>query len=281
MLARLGEPFDSPDYLFEIKWDGIRALTFTSRGAYRLLSRNNRPLEKRFGEMSFLGDLNGGLIVDGEIVALEEGKPQFHLLLSKDERTTKAVYVVFDLLYEGFEPLMELPLVERRERLRAIVRRFGHPRLLFSDSVREHGRQFFESACSNGLEGVVAKRLNSRYLPGRRSDAWIKIKRTRRIYCAVIGFIPKGEGDFQSLVLASDDEKGQLSFIGTVGTGFTEAMRRRINAFLRANPLPAPVVPCELPACWVEPRLICAVEFSEITPKGLLRAPVFKELKPT
>jgi DNA ligase D-like protein (predicted ligase) len=280
MLARLGQPFDSPEHIFEIKWDGIRALAFAATGSTRLRSRGNRPLDGRFPELSFLDTLERGLVLDGEIVAFKDGRPELSLVLSRSrtDRPEGAAYMVFDLLYQGFEPTIDLPVEERRDRLRALVRRAGHPGLLFSDSVSAAGRQLFVEACRSGLEGVVAKRLGSRYLPGRRSDAWVKIKQTQRMYCVVIGFLPSAERDFQSLVLASDDRTGSLGYVGTVGTGFAAADRERVVGYLRRNLRTAPVVPCPLNARWVEPGLFCLVEFSELTPNGLLRSPVFKEV---
>jgi ATP-dependent DNA ligase len=281
MLAKSGKPFDSPDHLFEIKWDGIRALTFVADGSSRQLSRNNRSLRRRFPWMSFLDKLEDGTVMDGEIVALRDGKPDFELVVSKadaNEKSASRVYVVFDLLYQGFQPLMSLPLEERRERLRSTVQRFAQPRLVFSESVFQTGVQFYDSACRRGLEGVVAKRLQSRYIPGRRSDSWTKIKRIQRLYCTVIGFLEKGSNDFKSLILASNGPEGRLCYVGSVGSGFSNALRDRINSYLWNNLRPTPVVSCPLPGRWSEPGLFCTIDYVEKTSRGLLRSPVFKEL---
>jgi bifunctional non-homologous end joining protein LigD len=123
---------------------------------------------------------------------------------------------------------------------------------------------------------VVAKRLESRYLPGKRTDAWLKIKRTLRTYCAVIGFLPDGD-DLKSLLVAVED-RGTLRYAGRVGSGWSAAKRAEINARVRRRVRAEPIVPCAVDATWVEPGLYCTVDFLERTETGELRAPVFVEL---
>jgi len=187
MLALPGVPFDSPDHLFEIKWNGTRVLAFVDQGGYRLVNRHRVDVTDRYPELGFLANLPAGIILDGEIVVLRQGKPDFGLLLSRNQtraplkirslaRMLPATYVVFDLLYHRFESLLALPLDERRERLEKLMRRNTHPRLVFSQGVIGSGKAFFAEVCRLRLEGVMAKRLASRYRPGRRTDAWIKIK---------------------------------------------------------------------------------------------------------
>ena len=187
MLAQEGPPFDSPEHLFEIKWDGTRVLAFIDQSGYRLVNRNRADVTDRYPELGFLATLPAGIVLDGEIVVLRQGKPDFRLLLSRNQtraplkirslaRTFPATYVVFDLLYHRFESLLTLPLSMRRERLEKLMRQFAHPRLVFSQGVVGPGKAFFAEVCRLRLEGVMAKRLASRYRPGRRTDAWIKIK---------------------------------------------------------------------------------------------------------
>lgn len=128
-----------------------------------------------------------------------------------------------------------------------------------------------------GLEGLVAKRLASPYLPGKRSDAWIKIKRSQEVYCLVIGFEPSGKNDFRSLILAHEHE-GKLRCVGKAGTGFDAAMRRRLNDWLWSHLRPKPVIPCKHKGKWVEPHLVCRVSCMEITKAGEMRAPAFQGL---
>jgi ATP-dependent DNA ligase len=185
MLAKPGVPFDSQEHLFELKWDGTRALAFVDSRSYRLVNRHRADVTDRYPELGFLNDLPTGIVLDGEVVVLRQGKPDFGLLLSRNQaraslkiqslaRTFPATYMVFDLIYHRFESLLALPLWARRQRLEMVVRTCANPGLVFSEGIVGEGRAFFEAVCAEGLEGVVAKRLDGRYRPGRR--AWIKIK---------------------------------------------------------------------------------------------------------
>ena len=185
MLAKPGVPFDSSDHLFELKWDGTRVLAFVDSRGYRLVNRHRADVTDRYPELRFLNDLPVGTILDGEVVVLRQGKPDFKLLLSRNQarapikirslaKTLPATYVVFDLLYHRFESLLALPLWERRQRLETVARACADSKLVFSEGIVGSGRAFFEAVRAEGLEGVVAKRLDGRYRPGRR--AWIKIK---------------------------------------------------------------------------------------------------------
>jgi ATP-dependent DNA ligase len=156
--------------------------------------------------------------------------------------------------------------------------------MIMSQGVTGDGKAYFEQACAAGLEGVVAKRLSSPYLPGKRTEAWIKIKRQQIYCCVVIGFTPaetasgKEDRDFAALVIAADVD-GQLECVGRVGSGFDGPLRRRINDYLWSHLTPKPVIPCkEKGARWVEPGLYCNVRCMERTPGGQLRAPAFIEL---
>jgi bifunctional non-homologous end joining protein LigD len=185
MLAKRGVPFDSSEHVFEVKWDGTRVLAFVESYGYRLVNRHRADVTDRFPELVFLNNLPAGIVLDGEVVVLRQGKPDFGLLLSRNQaraslkiqslaRTFPATYVVFDLLYDRFVSLLALPLRARRQRLDRVVQACDDPRLAFSEGIVGPGRAFFEAVCQKGLEGVVAKRLDGRYRPGRR--AWIKIK---------------------------------------------------------------------------------------------------------
>jgi DNA ligase D-like protein (predicted ligase) len=288
MLAKPGEPFDSDQYLFEIKWDGTRTLAFIETGGYRLLNRRRVDMTGRYPELDFLATLPPGTVLDGELVVMHEGKPSLAMLQSREHtrsplrirtlaRQIPATYLVFDQLYHDYQSLMTQPLRERRELLRQTVKTCGHPRLIVSEGVVARGKAFFEETCRQGLEGMVAKRLNSRYLPGKRTDAWIKVKRRQSMYCAIIGFLPFGRDDFGSLILAAE-EGGQLRCIGKVGSGFDTRLRERLNPLLWSRLIPKPVVATKLRGKWVQPGLYCRVSYLERTPNGELRAPVFEEL---
>lgn len=290
MLAQSGQPFDSDEYLFEVKWDGTRALAFVEDGGYRLVNRRQIDMTERYPEFEFLADLPPGTVLDGEIVVLDGGKPDFNRLLSREQsrsplrirsmaKTMPATYIVFDQLFQDHRSLLNKPLLERRSRLAETVRRSrSKSRLVFSEGVVGAGEAFFQQVADQGLEGVVAKRMSSRYLPGKRTSAWIKIKRTNRICCAIIGFLPAGKDDFRSLILASDDDAG-LQLIGKVGTGFDQKLRDRINSLLWGQLQDRPMIHCRERAKWVEPGLYCWVSYLERTKNGELRAPVFESLE--
>lgn len=272
MLAVLGQPFDSPHHLFEVKWDGFRALTRVDDAGVRWTSRRQVDLTRRFGDLDWLRRAPKGLALDGEIVALTDGRPDFERLLER--RPGPVVYVAFDVLYVGYERLTGLPLRERRAHLAEIVQAIGDPRLLLSDGVVGAGVAFFEQLVARGFEGVVGKRLDSVYEAGQRTGAWIKAKRSQTLQCVVVGYVAEGN-DLRSLALAAPDEQGVLRYVGRCGSGLDVDTRRALLPRLRARPRPAPLIVCDEKAVWVEPGVYCVVKFVERTKSGHLRAPVF------
>jgi len=288
MLAAAGDPFDSDEFLFEIKWDGTRALAFIDRGEVRLMNRRRIDMTARYPELAFMGSLPAGTVLDGEIVALKRGKPDFGALQRREHAGSRlrvrmlsgsmpATFMAFDLLYQRHRPILDEPLSLRRQRLRELIEHRPHSLLVFSDGVIGAGRDYFAAACQRGLEGVMAKRLDSRYTPGRRSGAWVKIKQCHTLLCAVIGFLPDGENDFRSLLLATD-EGGKAVYVGRVSSGIDQGTHEQLKAMLFANVIPRPVVDCHVKARWVEPVVYCTIRYLERTASGQLRAPVFVEV---
>lgn len=288
MLATLvEEPFDSERHLFEIKWDGIRALSFVEGGAARVRSRNRHDLGPAYPELEGLSALPEGTLLDGELVVLVDDRPSFSASLERLQargklrveslaRRLPARYVVFDLLYEAGEALLARPLSERRERLRALLESAGDPRLAFSDGVVGPGRAFFEEVRARELEGLVAKELDGAYLPGKRTRSWIKVKTTRTVPCAILGYVADERGDLVSVLVALEED-GRLVSVGRVGSGLGDALRARLTELCRARLRPTPFVDCPEKGIWVEPGLYCLVSYLERTTNGL-RAPVFVEL---
>ena len=187
MLARPGQPFDCPDHLFEVKWDGMRALVYVDREGLRIVSRHGNDLTEQFPELACLAELPPGTVLDGELVVLREGFPDLSLLATRHQvrapqkicllsRTTPAVLIAFDLLYCDYRSLMPQTLLRRRDRLAAMLQSANAQQVVFSEGIVGAGQVFYEQVIARQLEGVMAKRLTSRYLPGRRSDAWLKIK---------------------------------------------------------------------------------------------------------
>jgi bifunctional non-homologous end joining protein LigD len=289
MLAQIGQPFDSPAHLFEVKWDGVRVLAFIEGGQYRLHSRHRRDLRERYPELEFLSRLPDGTLLDGELVVLRpDGRPDFPAMLGRENaraaariqkaaRTSPVTYVVFDLLYAEGRSLLEESFAARRARLADLVTGTAAPRLLLSTGIEGAGLHLFEAVRKQGLEGIVAKRLDSTYRPGVRSDAWLKIKPVQVLHCAILGYEPDGARDFKSLILAADVD-GELRCVGKVGTGFTVAMKARLRALLFARPARAPLIDAGMKGAWIAPGLYCAVSYLERTANGSLRAPVFLEL---
>lgn len=296
MLAMLGrEPFDSDDYLFEIKWDGLRALTFVESGGYRILGRSTADFTPRYPELDFLANLPPGTLIDGELVVLRDGKPDFHEVMAREQArdpgrirglmaTHPVAYIAFDLIYRDGASLLKTPLVERRDRLREIVAACGDPRLAFSDGVTGEGLRFYDGIVEQGLEGMVAKRLSSPYRPGRRTESWIKVKPRHSIQCVILGYVAEGN-DLRSLVVAADFD-GRLEAVGRVGSGLTAQVGQRLLKQLRTLHRDEALIECPETGAfgpsqapqWVDPELFCSVSFVERNANGGLRAPVFERL---
>lgn len=291
MLAKLGGAFDSPDFLFEIKWDGTRALCYGEGEGFRLQNRRQVPMNERYPELEGLAQLPRGCVIDGEIVVLRSGRPDFARLLQREQavnagrikalaRTIPVTYVVFDLLYERFTSLMRLPLAQRREKLHRKVQALGDAHIVMSQGIVGDGRAYFEQAAAQELEGIIAKRLSSPYLPGQRTDHWIKIKRRQQVPCAIVGYVPDPVRGLKSLIIAADFDGG-LRCVGKVGSGIGERMSRRLLEAMRQRHREKPIIACKIAEReirWLEPGLLCQVSFLERTEDGNLRAPVFERL---
>lgn len=288
MLATRGAPFDSDEYLFEIKWDGVRALASCEGREAQLVSRNEQPLSPKFPELfDPLTSLPSSSLLDGELILLRDGRADFPGILERVQRKTPlrgtvrpVTYVVFDLLFHEGERITSRPFKERRRLLREVIDHIDSPRLVLSDGVEGAGIAAFEHALEAGHEGVVAKRLDSPYLTGKRSTHWVKVKRSGTLVAAIIGLLLDESGDIRSLAVAADID-GELRWVGNVGSGLDETSRRKIREALSGRIRPAPLVPCAVEAQWVEPDLMCTVGYHEMTVSGMLRAPVFKGLAPT
>jgi bifunctional non-homologous end joining protein LigD len=300
MMARAGKlPRDDEDWAFEIKWDGVRAIATSEPGRLRLHSRNLLDITSRYPEV---GRLNRALshqraVLDGEIVALDgSGRPSFGALQRRmhvgSESTVRRLareipvtYVIFDLLWLDGHSLMGLPYAERRARLDELELADGE-RWRVPEHVVGHGAQLLAATSEQGLEGVLAKRLDSVYEPGRRTGNWLKIKNVERQEVVIGGWMP-GEGrrsDRIGALLVGVQEDGGLRYAGRVGTGFTDAELDRLAGEL--GPLRRETSPFDsdgpkMPrgAVFVEPDRVAEVEFREWTESGHLRAPSYKGLR--
>jgi len=287
MLAVAAEPFDSPEYVFEVKWNGIRALAARDGGPWRLWGRDCAAYQTRYPELDVLQKLPAGTVLDGEIVQFQGALPDLDALLGRHSlacprtiahlcRQSPVNYVVFDALYEKGRCLFGQPLETRRASAEQLVRKLGEPRVVFSTGVEGRGRVFFEEAVRRGQEGVMAKHRASRYLPGRRSAAWKKIKPVHSLSAVIFGFRP-GRTGFRSLFVAAL-RQGSLRYVAHLRVGFTDSVRRTLRTLLAQRVRAAPVVACPERGVWVEPDLYCRVRFLEWTPGGRLRGASFAGL---
>lgn len=293
-------PFDSPDWLFEIKWDGYRAVSFIQQGKVRLVSRNQNDLTAQFAELRDLPQFikADSAVLDGEVVALDEqGRSSFSLMQQRTgirahgrrvagQADLPIAYYVFDLIYVDGYDLRRVSLEERKQVLSEIV---SNQKLVrYSEHFLEHGKALFEAAKQQGLEGILAKRRGSCY-EERRTREWLKIKVTQTIDCVIGGYTdPEGSRQyFGSLVLGLFNEKKQLLHVGQVGTGFNQNTLKQVSHVLKEletkqSPFHGGVDARHVH--WIKPELVAEVKFTEWTHEtaqgGLkLRAPVFIGLR--
>ncbi|MBS2038326.1 DNA ligase D [bacterium] len=283
-LAQTGQAFSSPDYAFEMKWDGFRALAFRQAGDLRLLSRRGNSLLRSMPELSVLSSSFAAreFVLDGEIVCLDaEGVPQFQKLQSRSQAarpnlSNPVLFYAFDLIYLDGQDLRMVPWSLRRQYLEEGLQPSSWVRL--SATIEGDGLAFYELVKQRGLEGIVAKRKASPYL-GKRSSDWIKIK-TRYELEAVIGGItpPEGGRTHFGALMVGVLEDGQLRHVGNVGSGFSQEELARLDGLLeRSQQCPfAEKPPGQL--AWVKPVLKCNVLYQEKTEAGILRAPVYHGL---
>ncbi len=303
MLATsVDEPFDGAEWLFEIKWDGYRAIAFIADGNLRLVSRNQNELTARFPELKDLPKFVKAktAILDGEVVALDdEGRASFSLMQQRTgfrpggrrgaaTADVAILFYAFDLLYLDGYDLRKLPLEARKKKLASVL--VTGNSLRYSDHYEKHGKTLFEMARAKGLEGILAKKRDSIYQE-RRTSEWLKIKITRRVECVIGGYTePEGSrAHFGSIVLGLYDKQGRLIHVGQAGSGFDQGSLDEVWKLLKKRETKKNPFHGEVEALrkvyWVKPELVAEIEFAEWTggasagsgPK--LRAPVFLGLR--
>jgi bifunctional non-homologous end joining protein LigD len=298
MLATLiDEPFDSEQWQFEVKWDGYRAISYLSKGNVEILSRNNKSFDSKFSPLyQQLQNWSVNAILDGEIVVLgDNGLSDFSALQNwHGSQDGKLVYYLFDILSLNGEDLTSFPLSRRRELLESLELPTGD-NLRLGTIYSGSGIEAFRHAEQTGLEGIVAKRRNSLYLPGKRSKDWLKIKVHQRQEVVIAGFTKKEDSPrpFSSLLLGVYQQNG-LRYVGKVGTGFSQKLEKEM--IWELLPLQRSTSPfshaegSELSArlradiskertTWLEPELVCEVAYSELTKDGFFRHPAFKGMR--
>jgi bifunctional non-homologous end joining protein LigD len=290
VLATLTDaPFDDPAWVFESKWDGFRTVAQITRGDVMLYSRsglivsdNYKPIAKALEKMRH------DAVIDGELVAFDDsGISRFQLLQNALNTSANLHYCVFDIMFLDGEDLRDLPLTERKRALKRVLPR--HPLLAYSEHWPEHGIKVFKEAAKLGLEGIMAKRANSRYLSGERSKDWLKIKTGKRQEAVIVGYTAprRTRPYFGALVMAVREDDG-WRYVGRVGTGFSHAMLKDLHGKL--SPLRTISSPFKRRVkngtiTWVKPKLVAEVKFTEWTSDGEMRHPAFlglrRDKKPT
>jgi bifunctional non-homologous end joining protein LigD len=298
MLATLvDKPFDEPGWTYEIKWDGYRAIAYLENGQVQLLSRNNKSFNEKFYPVyDELRKWKGTLVLDGEIIVVnDEGISDFEGLQNwRSEADGRLMFYVFDILWNDQQDLMPLPLAQRRQLLESIIPN-ENAIVKLSEEVDANGIELFEVAATMGLEGIIAKKKESIYLPGVRSKEWLKIKTEKRQEAIICGFTRNENTSkkFSALLMGVYDQ-GELVFIGPVGTGFDNKTQDELLAKMnsikvkrcpfkevpeynkpsrfRPNPPKAEVT-------WVKPQLVAEISLRAGTKGGAMRQPSFKGLR--
>jgi len=298
MLCRLAElPASDEGWAAEVKWDGVRALAYCRGGEVELRTRNLNDVTDQFPEVAGIATQLGGrdAVLDGELVAFDaDGRPSFERLQQRlhiaDERLVRermraypVTYVVFDLLYFDGHSLLAEPYARRRELLEALE--LDGPSWQTPAYSTGHLAELLAASAEQELEGLVLKRLDSAYLPGKRAGTWLKVKNVGRQEFVIGGWEPgegRRRGRLGSILLGWFDAEGALRYAGKVGTGFSERDLDELLARLRplareGNPFAGGRGPRG--ASYVEPELVCEVEFRELTADGLVRHGAFKGLR--
>ena len=286
MLAKeITEPFDNADWLFEIKWDGYRAITEKKNSEILLYSRNGLSFQQKYPiVVDQLKSINADAVLDGEIVVLDEnGKPNFQYLQHYSENQDRPIqYQVFDLLSLNGTDTSELELVKRKELLKQLIPE--NEVIKYCDHILEHGVSFFELTTQNGLEGMIAKKVDSPYIPGKRTGDWVKVKNHQTQETIIAGYTApeKSRKFFGALILAEKRGK-EFVYVGHTGTGFSDKLLKEMYALMQ--PLIQTTSPFKekiktnSPVTWIKPELVCEIKFAEITKDGKFRHPVFLRLR--
>ncbi len=280
------EAFDDGNHVFQIKWDGVRGLTLVDDGVH-IYNRHLRDKTRQYPDLiQMLSGLPKGTLLDGEIVALDDsGHPSFPQVMARDAliseskiqqavRRNPVMYMVFDVLYWKGESMMVLPWNQRDELLQDILEPFSRSPVQKVDSFIGEGVSLFQAACKNNLEGIVAKRMDSPYLPGQKSELWRKVKCWRTLMAPVLGYL-ENEGRLRSLILGLQ-EGDRWNYIGNAYSGLDQKSAQALHLYLcNLSPLPSPfpVSPPLAEPHYVASQLLAEVRYAEWSREGRLRHP--------
>ncbi|MFO7719278.1 MAG: DNA ligase D [Gillisia sp.] len=278
--------FNDPKWIYELKWDGYRMIANIKDGKATLYSRNGNSFNSKFSKLKRdLEQIPHNVILDGEVVIVDKkGVPDFQKLQNYDEQTLGELrFYVFDMLYLNGLSMLDLPLLERKSLIEEVLEGTYHT--FFCDHMEGMGSAFYQRAIDAGMEGVIAKKADSTYSPGYRSESWLKIKAVQSTEAIICGFTDSESGGspFGSLILGMYKEE-KLSYIGNCGSGFSVAEQKKLRATFRKmetekSPFKKKInLKGRIPH-WLKPKFICEVHFTEWTKTGRLRHPVYKGLR--
>ena len=286
MLAKLHDKaFNDAEWVYEIKWDGYRAIADIGKNEIKLYSRNGLSFKTDYPAVyEELKKIKKNVVLDGEIVALDsEGKPAFQLIQQyAQDQSVALCYYVFDCLYVNGKSIENKPLLERKQILKDLLPESDV--IKYCDHIAEKGKEFFAAVKKQGLEGMIAKRADGIYTEGARSNEWLKVKNVIMEEAVIAGYTePRGGRKFFGALVLGLYKKGRLEYIGHTGTGFDDKTLKAVYAQLQ--PLKTDKSPFDVkvavnaPVTWVKPELVCNLKYSEITEGGHRRHPVFMGLR--
>jgi bifunctional non-homologous end joining protein LigD len=286
MLAKeTDRAFDDANWLFEIKWDGYRAISEIKQGKVELYSRNGNSFNTAYPVvLHALEKMKDDLVLDGEVVVLnEDGKSDFQKLQHYEDNTQYPLcYYVFDVLSINGHSTYELPLTERKKLLKKIIHK--NPVIKYSDHIAEQGKAFFEAAGKKDMEGIMAKKAGSLYYPGVRTNEWLKIKHHKSAEVIITGFTkPNGSRKYFGALVLAIRSGDKLKYAGHTGSGFSESglkeMYDKLKPLIKKESPFDEVVKTNAPVTWVKPVLICEIKFTEWTTDNKMRHPIFLRLR--
>lgn len=289
LLNEVKEPFDDEDYIYELKLDGIRCVAYIEQKSVTLQNKRFKDLTDIYPELSDICKcVKKRVILDGELVVLTDGKPDFYALqkrslmgdkfrISLAAKKNPVQFVAYDILYFDGKDLTDKPLMERKEILSKAVTE-GH-NLSVSRWIEKNGVAFFELAKKENLEGIVAKKKDGLYHIGKRTSDWIKIKVMQDEDLLVLGYQPDDDGNVKDLILGYYDESGELKCRGKVYLGVSKAERKIIADFAKKNTVKRPWFEKYKNVVWLKPQLVGTVQYMHETESGGMRQPVWKGLR--
>lgn len=289
LLNEVKEPFDDDDYIYELKLDGIRCVAYIEPKSVTLQNKRFKDLTDIYPELSDISKcVKKRVILDGELVVLTDGKPDFYALQKRSlmgdkfrialaAKKNPVQFVAYDILYYDGKDLTDYPLMERKEYLsKAVTERHN---LSVSRWIERNGVTFFELAKKENLEGIVAKKKDGLYHIGKRTSEWIKIKVMQDEDLLVLGYQPDENGKVKDLILGYYDEKGELKCRGKVYLGVSKAEQKIIADFAKKNTVKRPWFDKYKNAVWLKPQLVGTAHFMHETESGGMRQPVWKGLR--